>query len=184
MGRNAVTSVAVTNMMPFGTAIRVMRPAATGLRTNRTHFAAARSPVKRPCPVTSAGSSTRRMDRPTQPVGLAWGGTRPSLYPSRLRGGEGGGASTDVVQWKRPHPTLPEIGDRIHTSLEPQGSTVFDALEVFQPPAHHLGTRLFYIAQRDSKRVRRHGGGLARATRKGRHASVSSSGRSRFRPRI
>src|ERR1700722_5834201 len=86
MGRNAVTSVPVTNMMPFGTAMRVIRPDATGLRTNRTHFAAGRSPVNRPCPVTSVGSSTRRIDRPTQPVGLAWGGERYVVPVAR--GGE------------------------------------------------------------------------------------------------
>src|SRR5580692_1179960 len=42
-----------------------MRPDATGLRTKRTHWAALRSPVKRPRPATSAGSSSRRMARPT-----------------------------------------------------------------------------------------------------------------------
>jgi len=31
---------------------------------------------------------------------------------------------------------------------------------------------------------RRHGGGLVRATRKGKRSSVNSSGRSTFRPRI
>src|SRR6202166_3056418 len=42
-----------------------MRPEATGLRTKRTQKAALRSPVKRPRPATSAGSSSRRMARPT-----------------------------------------------------------------------------------------------------------------------
>src|SRR4029077_16019017 len=42
-----------------------MRPEATGLRMKRTHWAELRSPVKRPRPVTSAGSSSRRMARPT-----------------------------------------------------------------------------------------------------------------------
>src|ERR1700719_4715888 len=42
-----------------------MRPEATGLRTKRTQRAALRSPVKRPGPATSAGSSSRRMARPT-----------------------------------------------------------------------------------------------------------------------
>src|SRR5580704_2781185 len=42
-----------------------MLPEATGLRTNRTQRAELRSPVKRPRPVTSAGSSSRRMARPT-----------------------------------------------------------------------------------------------------------------------
>src|SRR3984957_11579761 len=42
-----------------------MRPEATGLRTKRTQRAALRSPVKRPRPATSAGSSSRRMARPT-----------------------------------------------------------------------------------------------------------------------
>ena len=51
---------------PSGTAILSMRPAATGLRTNRTRCAAGRSAVKRPRPVSSAGSSTRRIERPTQ----------------------------------------------------------------------------------------------------------------------
>ena len=38
--------------------------------------------------------------------------------------------------------------------------------------------------QAGNESPRRHGGGLARATRKGKQASVNSSGRSRFRPRI
>ena len=41
-------------------------PAATGLRTKRTQWAAGRSAVKRPCPVIKAGSSSRRIARPTQ----------------------------------------------------------------------------------------------------------------------
>src|ERR1700733_9545068 len=45
-----------------------MRPEATGLRTKRTQSVAARSAVKRPRPVTSAGSSSRRMARPTQGI--------------------------------------------------------------------------------------------------------------------
>ena len=43
--------------------LRRPRPA---LRTKRTQCAAGRSAVKRPCPVISAGSSSRRMARPTQ----------------------------------------------------------------------------------------------------------------------
>src|SRR5580704_8906303 len=42
-----------------------MRPEATGLRMKRTQRAALRSPVNRPRPATSAGSSNRRMARPT-----------------------------------------------------------------------------------------------------------------------
>src|SRR4029077_452610 len=42
-----------------------MRPEARGLRMNRTQRAASRSPVNRPRPATSAGSSSRRMARPT-----------------------------------------------------------------------------------------------------------------------
>src|SRR3954451_20566858 len=57
---------------PWGAVIRLMRPAATELRTNRTQRAAGRSPVKRPLPATSAGSSTRRIERPPQP--------RPSTF--------------------------------------------------------------------------------------------------------
>ncbi len=72
MGRNDAMSAAVSTVPPPGVSTRTMRPAATGLRTNRTHLAAARSPVKRPCPVTSAGSSTRRSERPTQPAGAPW----------------------------------------------------------------------------------------------------------------
>src|SRR5579862_6478111 len=45
-----------------------MRPAATALRTKRTQRVAGRSAVKRPCPATSAGSSSRRMARPTHVV--------------------------------------------------------------------------------------------------------------------
>src|SRR5689334_6046799 len=51
---------------PLGTSIPVSFPAAIGLRTKRTQWAAARSAVKRPRPVISAGSSRRRMARPTQ----------------------------------------------------------------------------------------------------------------------
>ena len=46
---------------PFGASMLSMRPAATGLRTKRTQCAAGRSAVKRPWPVTSAGSSSRRI---------------------------------------------------------------------------------------------------------------------------
>ena len=49
-----------------GAVTRTMRPAATELRTKRTYCAAGRSPVKRQTPVTSAGSSSRRIERPTQ----------------------------------------------------------------------------------------------------------------------
>ena len=61
-------SAAVTTVAPSGAAMRTMRPAATELRTKRTYCAAGRSPVKRPTPVTSAGSSSLRIDRPTQGV--------------------------------------------------------------------------------------------------------------------
>src|SRR5580704_2721727 len=50
---------------PSGAVMPTMRPDATGLRTKRTHRAALRWPVKRPRPATSAGSSSRRMARPT-----------------------------------------------------------------------------------------------------------------------
>src|SRR5580693_4745617 len=50
---------------PSGAVMPTMRPDATGLRTKRTQRAALRSPVKRPRPATSAGSSSRRMARPT-----------------------------------------------------------------------------------------------------------------------
>src|SRR5262245_42510891 len=52
---------------PFGATIRLIRPEATELLTNRTHRAAGRSPVNRPRPATSVGSSRRRIERPTQP---------------------------------------------------------------------------------------------------------------------
>src|SRR5215813_11038080 len=48
-----------------------IRPAAIGLRTKRTQQRAGRSPVKRPWPRTRAGSSTRRIERPTQRVPLS-----------------------------------------------------------------------------------------------------------------
>src|SRR3984893_15500939 len=50
---------------PSDAAMLTMRPEATVLRTKRTQKAALRSPVKRPRPATSAGSSSRRMARPT-----------------------------------------------------------------------------------------------------------------------
>src|ERR1700675_500907 len=50
---------------PSGAVMPTMRPDATGLRTKRTQRAALRSPVNRPRPATSAGSSSRRMARPT-----------------------------------------------------------------------------------------------------------------------
>src|ERR1700722_8183386 len=50
---------------PSGAVMPTMRPEATGLRMKRTQRAALRSPVKRPRPATSAGSSSRRMARPT-----------------------------------------------------------------------------------------------------------------------
>src|SRR5205823_10239681 len=53
-------------LFPYTTLFR-SRPEATELRTNRTWCLAGRFPVNRPCPATSAGSSTRRIERPTQP---------------------------------------------------------------------------------------------------------------------
>src|SRR5262249_13231017 len=53
------------SLTPSGALIRTRRPAATGLRTKRTWWAAGRSAVNRPRPRTSAGSSTRRIARPT-----------------------------------------------------------------------------------------------------------------------
>src|SRR5580704_6687921 len=50
---------------PSGAVMPTMRPEATGLRRKRTQRAELRSPVKRPRPATSAGSSSRRMARPT-----------------------------------------------------------------------------------------------------------------------
>src|SRR5580704_8347377 len=50
---------------PSGAVMPTMRPEATGLRMKRTQRAALRSPVNRPRPATSAGSSSRRMARPT-----------------------------------------------------------------------------------------------------------------------
>src|ERR1700682_325191 len=50
---------------PSGAVMPTMRPEATGLRIKRTQRAALRSPVNRPRPATSAGSSNRRMARPT-----------------------------------------------------------------------------------------------------------------------
>src|SRR5580692_9851291 len=50
---------------PSGAVMPRMRPEATGLRMKRNQRAALRSPVKRPRPATSAGSSSRRMARPT-----------------------------------------------------------------------------------------------------------------------
>src|ERR1700686_3608251 len=50
---------------PSGAVMPTMRPDATGLRIKRTQWGAWRSPVKRPRPATSAGSSSRRMARPT-----------------------------------------------------------------------------------------------------------------------
>ena len=55
-----------TTSAPSGAKMRVMTPAATELRTKRTQCAAARSAVKRPCPVTSAGSSSAP-DRASDP---------------------------------------------------------------------------------------------------------------------
>src|SRR5215468_6268059 len=52
---------------PSGATIRLIRPDATELLTKRTQRAAGRSPVNRPWPATSVGSSRRRIERPTQP---------------------------------------------------------------------------------------------------------------------
>jgi hypothetical protein len=67
IGFTAERSAAVMTVAPSGAEIRLIRPAATELRTKRTQHAAGRSPVKRPLPATSAGSSSRRIERPTQP---------------------------------------------------------------------------------------------------------------------
>ena len=56
----------VMTVAPFGALTLVNFPAAMGLRTKRTQWTAGRSAVKRPWPVISAGSSSRRMARPTQ----------------------------------------------------------------------------------------------------------------------
>src|SRR6516165_7700782 len=53
------------SLTPSGALIRTRRPAATGLRTKRTWWVAGRSAVNRPRPRTSAGSSKRRIARPT-----------------------------------------------------------------------------------------------------------------------
>src|SRR5216683_7145899 len=50
---------------PSGAVMPRMRPDAIGLRMKRTQWAALMSPVNRPRPATSAGSSSRRMARPT-----------------------------------------------------------------------------------------------------------------------
>src|SRR6266511_5719532 len=52
---------------PWGATIRLIRPEATELLTKRTQRAAGRSPVNRPWPATSVGSSRRRIERPIQP---------------------------------------------------------------------------------------------------------------------
>ena len=54
-----------TTSAPGGATIDLIFPAAIGERTKRTQCTAARSAVKRPWPVTRAGSSSRRMARPT-----------------------------------------------------------------------------------------------------------------------
>ena len=68
-----------------------MRPEATGLRMKRTQWAALRSPVNRPRPATSAGSSSRRMARPTHfipepAVGAAMGASDQSGWMWNVRG--------------------------------------------------------------------------------------------------
>src|SRR5262249_33019759 len=67
IGFTAASSAAVTIVAPSGAAIRLIRPDATELLTNRTQRAAGRSPVNRPRPATSVGSSRRPIERPTQP---------------------------------------------------------------------------------------------------------------------
>ncbi len=59
-------SAAVMTMAPSGAEMLSIVPAAFGLRTKRTQCAAGRSAVKRPCPLTKAGSSSRLIARPTQ----------------------------------------------------------------------------------------------------------------------
>src|SRR4051812_11396660 len=69
MGRIGFTpcrSAAVRTVAPCGGATLIIVPAAMGLRTKRTQWLAGRSAVNRPAPATSAGSSTRRIERPTQ----------------------------------------------------------------------------------------------------------------------
>src|SRR5262249_56537198 len=66
-GFTAASPAAVTLVAPWGATVRLLRPEATALLTNRTHRAAGRSPVNRPWPATSVGSSRRRIERPTQP---------------------------------------------------------------------------------------------------------------------
>src|SRR5258708_4914443 len=50
---------------PSGAVMPRMRPDAIGLRMKRTQWAALMSPVNRPRPATKAGSSSRRIARPT-----------------------------------------------------------------------------------------------------------------------
>src|SRR5882757_567060 len=58
----------VNTLAPDGDLMRVMRPDAIWLLTKRSQCTAGKSAVKRPCPRTKTGSSSRRIDRPTQVV--------------------------------------------------------------------------------------------------------------------
>ena len=95
-----------------GRVMRTIRPAATELRTKRTQCAAGRSPVNRPCPVTRVGSSTRRIERPTQ-LPLPFGrfrldGHLPRRFAYFLYGGScAAAASANDVSMTRSSVTLP-----------------------------------------------------------------------------
>ena len=57
--------------------------------TKRTQHAAGRSPVNRPWPVTRVGSSTRRIERPTQPPSPSvWTSSTPISVSARTRGAD------------------------------------------------------------------------------------------------
>src|SRR5262249_35240770 len=83
IGFTAASSAAVTIVAPWGATIRLIRPEATELLTNRTHPAAGRSPVNRPRPATSVGSSRRRIERPTQPPSFLASPAIPSCAAPR-----------------------------------------------------------------------------------------------------
>src|SRR5262249_41169645 len=70
---------------PSGAARCTILPQATGLPTNRTQCDAASPPENRPRPVTSAGSSNRRIGRPTNPPAFSWEVTALALRASLHR---------------------------------------------------------------------------------------------------
>src|ERR1700733_2888895 len=85
--------------------------------------------------------------------GLAFGQSYSTAwlsYPSPPSGRAGWGLFTGTAALGHPtrlararHPPRSRLSDS-HI-LEPQCCTVFDALEVVQPPAHHLGTGLTVV---------------------------------------